>query len=589
MKQLYYFLWVFLLAFFQMNIAVAQNSGCGDFHASNDTVVFSGSSISISATGSVSGEYEWLPQSLYGPLYYTRPTQTVTVTSDTFFVVRGYYEGQNLVVNGNFSSGNSGFTSAYLYVANQGSQALWNESTYAVGTNSSLYHSNFGNHTDHTTGTGNFMIVNGSPTANTIVWQQTITVTPQTNYVFQAWVQSLSGQATAGNPAELQFSVNSSMLDPVINASTVSGQWNVFQTEWFSGTSSQANIKIVNQNTIANGNDFGLDDIAFIPWLPCYDTIHVTLLTPVITHNDTYEICQGDTLNVTPTNNDTLDSHCTSNSVNVVQQPHHGTASFNGNLLTAVFDDSFSGMDSLQYALCCDTFCSIATVYVTIHPKVNISVLDTICAGGNYNKYGFVVSEASTQDGGLMQMSHSGQTAFGCDSVFNLSLTITPTVTNIIQSSSADFCDNFVATLKVVSPLQNYVWSTGDSTQEIEITAAGTYSVTASGYGCERDASFSVQPCDFTIYLPNTITPSNADGLNDYLYISEKTQSQIDNFSINMYNRWGELCFSSTDKNFHWDGTEKGKLFPNTIYHYVIRCTNLLGRQLVYRGSITVL
>jgi len=44
---------------------------------------------------------------------------------------------------------------------------------------------------DHTTGIGNFMMVNGSPILQTI-WQENVTVLPNTVYYFSAWAISLN-------------------------------------------------------------------------------------------------------------------------------------------------------------------------------------------------------------------------------------------------------------------------------------------------------------------------------------------------------------------------------------------------------------
>ncbi|MDF2457095.1 MAG: type sorting protein, partial [Cytophagaceae bacterium] len=85
----------------------------------------------------------------------------------------------SLVRNGSFTSGNTQFNSGYSYCTASG--CLYPEGYYSIGTNANFYHGNFVGR-DHTTGTGNFMIVNGTGVPNTIVWSQNITVKPGTNY-----------------------------------------------------------------------------------------------------------------------------------------------------------------------------------------------------------------------------------------------------------------------------------------------------------------------------------------------------------------------------------------------------------------------
>ncbi|MDB5274848.1 MAG: hypothetical protein JWO58_3215 [Chitinophagaceae bacterium] len=163
----------------------------------------------------------------------------------------------SLVKNGDFSAGNTQFTSGYSSCT--AANCLYPEGYYAIGKNANYYHGNFvGN--DHTTGTGNFIIVNGTGVPNTIVWQQTITVKPGTNYNFSSWVSTMNNIS----PAKLQFEINGVLLGSVFNAPSTTYTWQNFFTTWNSGAATSAVITILNQNTSLNGNDFGLDDISFI-------------------------------------------------------------------------------------------------------------------------------------------------------------------------------------------------------------------------------------------------------------------------------------------------------------------------------------
>ena len=85
----------------------------------------------------------------------------------------------NLVSNGDFSLGNQGFTSGYTYC--NASNCLYPEGYYAVGTNANFFHGAFTG-IDHTTGTGNFMVVNGAGALNTVIWSQNITVKPNVGF-----------------------------------------------------------------------------------------------------------------------------------------------------------------------------------------------------------------------------------------------------------------------------------------------------------------------------------------------------------------------------------------------------------------------
>ncbi len=162
----------------------------------------------------------------------------------------------NLVVNPAFQAGNSGFSSAYGVVS--GANACFPEGVYAIVTDPAACHSFWASFGDHTTGTGNMMVINGAPVAGVGVWSETLNVVPNTQYYLSAWVSSVFKD----NPAQLNFSINSVAIGSVFNASGTTGVWQLFFAPWFSGATTSAAISIVNQNTAQLGNDFALDDIS---------------------------------------------------------------------------------------------------------------------------------------------------------------------------------------------------------------------------------------------------------------------------------------------------------------------------------------
>ena len=103
---------------------------------------------------------------------------------------------QSIVVNGDFSAGNTGFTSQYIYVT-PGSNHLWPEGLYTVDTNPHNSHDNFYNMGDHTTGSGMMMIINGDANTSKIVWQGTTNtdLVVGNTYDFSAWVAQVCGAA----------------------------------------------------------------------------------------------------------------------------------------------------------------------------------------------------------------------------------------------------------------------------------------------------------------------------------------------------------------------------------------------------------
>lgn len=86
----------------------------------------------------------------------------------------------NLIANGDFEAGNAGFTTSLAYNPSIGVLA----EVYDVENSRQAWTSNFLDYGDHTSGTGNMMMVNGSFVNGSTTWSQPVTVAANTDYVF---------------------------------------------------------------------------------------------------------------------------------------------------------------------------------------------------------------------------------------------------------------------------------------------------------------------------------------------------------------------------------------------------------------------
>jgi uncharacterized repeat protein (TIGR01451 family) len=229
----------------------------------------------IQLTASGGGTYLWntVPPSTNPVICVDEAgVYSVVVTGTNGCIASAFLNASHeLVTNGTFNSGNSNFITDYQYVTdNPGLQnELWPEGLYSIGVDANNYHTNFFGRDRTQPGTGQFMIVNGL--GNTLrIWEQTVTVQPNTNYYFSAWAMSLN---TAGNYARLQFEVNGVPVGsvanlgpgPANNSQVSPSNWVRFYSEptWPSGSATTAVIRIINLRPDLGGNDFGLDDISF--------------------------------------------------------------------------------------------------------------------------------------------------------------------------------------------------------------------------------------------------------------------------------------------------------------------------------------
>ena len=159
------------------------------------------------------------------------------------------------LINGDFSAGNTGFTSAYFY---DGPSAV-EPGHYGINTNAASFNPGNASFGDHTTGTGKMMLVDGALKTNTIVWTETVPVAPNTMYEFTGWAASSDGTS----PAVLRFLINSNQVVSDFALTIAAGEWRQFAALWDSGSNTSATIGIIDTVTNYVGNDFALDDLAF--------------------------------------------------------------------------------------------------------------------------------------------------------------------------------------------------------------------------------------------------------------------------------------------------------------------------------------
>jgi hypothetical protein len=184
--------------------------------------------------------------------------------------------GGNLIVNGDFEAGNSGFTSGYTYkVDGAANNELVPENSYGVGPNSSTYHPLF----NGVGRSGNFMIVNGNTSTIKTVWSQPVTVEAGKEYTFTINVSNVYPL----NTANLRFMLGANQIGlftPVVDGVS---QWFNFTTSYTPSASGLMDLSVINDNLSKVGNDFGIDDISFAK--VCVEEVSSCYANEVISFN----------------------------------------------------------------------------------------------------------------------------------------------------------------------------------------------------------------------------------------------------------------------------------------------------------------
>jgi len=153
--------------------------------------------------------------------------------------------------------------------------------------------------------------------------------------------------------------------------------------------------------------------------------------------------------------------------------------------------------------------------------------------------------------------------------------------------------------------IETWEWTISLPTQEIAsmdqspefslpLGVGGSYPVqlaVTSSNGCSDFSNGVITVNElFNLFVPSAFTP-NGDGINDVFQL-QGTGIDVNNFQFDIFNRWGERVFSSTDPSQAWTGGASGGDYyiPNGVYNYYIATNSLkTGERYEYKGTISVI
>lgn len=196
-------------------------------------------------------------------------SQTIIVNQTASFVfsAKAIDLAGNLIVNGDFEQGNTGFSSDLNY--SPGDLYAWGN--YDVLTDPQSANPSFDPCGDHTTGSGNMLATNTPSGLDHNLWCQTVEVTPNTEYYFSFWATSLLKDQHAG----------ATMYINGVNVATIVKihppcVWVNRNGIWNSGNATSANICI--DKSTPQLQYTALDDIFFSPVCKATDTVSVNVV-----------------------------------------------------------------------------------------------------------------------------------------------------------------------------------------------------------------------------------------------------------------------------------------------------------------------
>lgn len=116
---------------------------------------------------------------------------------------------------------------------------------------------------------------------------------------------------------------------------------------------------------------------------------------------------------------------------------------------------------------------------------------------------------------------------------------------------------------EAVGPEVTHTFEEATGVDSVKVTL-----VTGNELGCEVVYPFLIPVNMYTAWFPNAFTPGSEDENATFKLYSINT---YEHFSILIYDRRGDIVFTSSDPHFEWDGTYNGKPLPQGSYVYVCR------------------
>ena len=154
-------------------------------------------------------------------------------------------------------------------------------------------------------------------------------------------------------------------------------------------------------------------------------------------------------------------------------------------------------------------------------------------------------------------------------------------------------CDDLETSIEVqlLSGLDvSYIWDDGSTAPSLQVFEPGIYQVEVAN-ACETTtASISVNRgtpdlSDY-FYIPNAFSP-NSDGINDRFMAYAASEVQVESYTLDIFDRWGNQVYHSDDINEGWTGVYRSKMMSIGVYIWQVQATvNSCGEQVqIERGG----
>jgi gliding motility-associated-like protein len=175
-----------------------------------------------------------------------------------------------------------------------------------------------------------------------------------------------------------------------------------------------------------------------------------------------------------------------------------------------------------------------------------------------------------------------------------------PTANFYFTNTDLDVLDQTTGIVSSAQGVSNYIYFISDGTHIVgqanfQHTFTGenpqTYTViqfVSNSFGCKDTIvkMIEIKP-GFTFYIPNAFSP-NGDGMND---VFKGTGIGIKTYTLMVYDRWGNLVFTTNDLEKGWDGTFNGgdKVSLQDVFVWKVELHDENNKEHDYKGTVSLI
>jgi gliding motility-associated-like protein len=273
-----------------------------------------------------------------------------------------------------------------------------------------------------------------------------------------------------------------------------------------------------------------------------------------------------------------------------------------------IYSSTGTYTDTIPNYLGCDSLITI-NLSITGNPIISVASVSGTCglpngtatatATGGSGNYAYTWSNGATGNfvSGLVSGSYTvvATDQNGCSSTSQVLVSTSPAagVTLIAGDTILGINESVTFT---INGGDTYNWSPANGLSCFDCpsviaapTSSTTYTVTgidSSGCPYLRVVNVVVDIVCSELFVPDIFSPNGqGNAENEKLCVYSNC---IKSMNLGIYNRWGELIFSTDNQNACWDGTHKGEPVMTGVYSYRLFVEQFDGEKIERTGNITL-